>query len=152
SAELMRSKAGLGDPSDVPLFVLGMPRSGSTLVEQVLASHPEVFGAGELKDFDNVVKSVHKPDGTLFAYPEFLPSFEAEHLRRMGAHYLRRLREYSQSAARITNKMPSSFFYVGLIHLALPNARIIHTMRNPVDTCLSCFSKLFSGAQNFSYE
>ncbi|SRR5579883_1642970 len=152
SVELMRSKAGLGHPSDVPLFILGMPRSGSTLVEQVLASHPQVFGAGELKDFDKVVKSVHGPDGALFPYPEFLPSFGAEHLRSMGAQYLRRLREHSPSAPRITNKMPSSFFYVGLIHLALPNARIIHTMRNPVDTCLSCFSKLFSGAQNFTYD
>jgi tetratricopeptide (TPR) repeat protein len=152
SPELMRSKAGGGDPTDVPIFILGMPRSGSTLIEQVLASHPKVFGAGELKDFDKVVKTVHGPDGNVIAYPEFVPSFEAAHFRRMGAQYLRRLRDYSADAPRITNKMPSSFFYVGLIHLALPNARIIHTMRNPVDTCLSCFSKLFSGAQDFSYD
>jgi sulfotransferase family protein len=152
SAELIRNKAGLGDPTDVPIFILGMPRSGSTLVEQVLASHPKVFGAGELKDFDQVVKTVFGPDGAVVAYPEFLPSFGAEHLRRMGAQYLRRLRQHSADAPRITNKMPSSFFYTGLIHLALPNARIIHTMRNPVDTCLSCFSKLFSGEQNFSYD
>jgi Flp pilus assembly protein TadD len=150
--ELMRSKAGSGDPSDVPLFILGMPRSGSTLVEQVLASHPRVFGAGELKDFDKVAKSVHGPGGAIIAYPEFLASFDAEHLRRMGAHYVHRLRAYSADAPRITNKMPSSSFYVGLIHLCLPNARIIHTVRNPVDTCLSCFSKLFSGEQSFSYE
>jgi tetratricopeptide (TPR) repeat protein len=150
--ELMRRKAGGGDPSDVPIFIVGMPRSGSTLVEQVLASHPKVFGAGELKDFDKVVKSVHGPDGAVIAYPEFLPSFEPDHLRRMGAQYVRRLRGYSADAARITNKMPSSSFYVGLIHLVLPNARVIHTMRNPVDTCLSCFSKLFSGEQNFSYD
>ena len=152
SPELVRSKSGLGNPSELPIFILGMPRSGSTLVEQVLASHPKVFGAGELKDFDKVVKSVHRPDGSLFAYPEFLPSFQAEHLQRMGAQYIQRLRKYSTSAERITNKMPSTFFYVGLIHLALPNARIIHTVRNPVDTCMSCFSKLFSGAQNFTYE
>ena len=152
SGELIRSKAGGGDPSDVPIFIVGMPRSGSTLVEQILASHPKVFGAGELKDFDKVVKTVYGPDGAMIAYPEFMPSFTAEHLRRMGAQYVRLLREYSADAPRITNKMPSSFFYAGLIHLALPNARIIHTMRNPVDTCLSCFSKLFSGEQNFSYE
>ncbi len=152
SSGLMRAKAGAGDPSDVPIFILGMPRSGSTLVEQLLASHPKVFGAGELKDFDQVVKGVHGPDGTMIAYPEFLPSFSADHLRAMGAQYVRRLREYAPQALRITNKMPSSFFYVGLIHLTLPHARIIHTMRNPVDTCLSCFSKLFSGEQNFSYD
>jgi tetratricopeptide (TPR) repeat protein len=149
---LMHAKAGGGDPSQVPIFIVGMPRSGSTLVEQVLASHPKVFGAGELRDFDKVVKSVHGPDGAMIAYPEFLPGFGGEHLRAMGQQYLGRLREYSAAAPRITNKMPSSFFYVGLIHLALPNARIIHTMRNPVDTCLSCFSKLFSGEQNFSYD
>jgi tetratricopeptide (TPR) repeat protein len=152
SPEMMRAKAGAGDSSDVPIFIVGMPRSGSTLVEQMLASHPKVFGAGELKDFDKVVKSVRGPDGAVIPYPEFLPSFQPEHLCQMGAQYLQRLREYSAHAPRITNKMPSSFFYVGLIHLVLPNARIIHTMRNPVDTCLSCFSKLFSGEQNFSYE
>jgi tetratricopeptide (TPR) repeat protein len=150
--ELIREKAGLGDPSDVPIFILGMPRSGSTLVEQVLATHPEVFGAGELKDFDKVAKSVRGPDGAVIAYPEFLAAFRAEHLRTMGAQYVQRLRRYSGEAARITNKMPSSFFYVGLIHLALPNARIIHTVRNPVDTSLSCFSKLFSGEQSFTYD
>ena len=150
--ELMRAKAGRGDPSDVPIFIVGMPRSGSTLIEQMLASHPKVFGAGELKDFDKVVKAVHGRDGAVIAYPEFLPSLQPEHLRQMGTQYVRRLREYSADAPRITNKMPSSFFYVGLIHLVLPNARIIHSMRNPVDTSLSCFSKLFSGEQNFSYD
>jgi tetratricopeptide (TPR) repeat protein len=152
SADQMRSKASLGDPSTVPIFVLGMPRSGTTLIEQTLASHPRIFGAGELKDFDKVVKSVRGPDGATLPYPEFLPAFHAQHLQQMGMQYLRLLRAHSADAPHITNKMPSSFFYVGLIHLALPNARIIHSVRNPVDTCLSCFSKLFSGEQNFSYE
>jgi Flp pilus assembly protein TadD len=150
--ELIRANLGLGDPSAVPIFILGMPRSGSTLVEQILASHPKVHAAGEIKDFDSVVKSVRGLDGAIVPYPEFVPTFRAEHFRSMGARYLRRLHAYSQTAAGITNKMPSSFFYTGLIHLALPNARILHTARNPVDTCLSCFSKLFSGHQNFTYE
>jgi len=144
--------AGLGDPSTVPIFILGMPLSGTTLIEQILACHPKIFGAGELRDFDQVVKSVHGPDGAVLPYPEFLPAFQAEHLRRMGAQYVRLLRAHSADAPHITNKMPSSFFYVGLVHLALPNARVIHSMRNPVDTCLSCFSKLFSGEQSYSYD
>ena len=152
SIERMRSKAGLGDPSSVPIFVLGMPRSGTTLIEQTLACHPKIFGAGELKDFDRVVKSVRAPDGQVLPYPEFVPAFQSEHLRQMGQQYVRLLRAYSADAPHVTNKMPSSFFYVGLIHLAMPNARIIHSVRNPVDTCLSCFSKLFSGEQSFSYE
>ena len=150
--ELVGAKAGAGDPSDMPIFIVGMPRSGSTLVEQMLASHPKVFGAGELRDFERVVKTVHGSDRAVIAYPEFLPSLRPDHLRAMGAQYVRRLRDCSASEPRVTNKMPSNFFYAGLIHLALPNARIIHTMRNPVDTCLSCFSKLFSGEQNFSYD
>jgi tetratricopeptide (TPR) repeat protein len=150
--ELLREKRGRGDPSRLPLFVLGMPRSGTTLVEQILASHPAVFGAGEIKDLDAVVRNV-RLDGTREApYPEFIPAFQPQHFQQFGAQYVARLRTYSADAERITNKMPSSFFYIGLIHLALPNARIIHTRRNAIDTCLSCFSKLFTGAQNFSYE
>ena len=150
--ELVRAHRGAGDPSSVPVFVLGMPRSGSTLVEQILASHPKIFGAGELKDFDTVVKTVRGPDGAVVPFPDFVPAFGAAHYRSLGEQYLRRLAAYSRTAERITNKMPSSFFFIGLIHLALPNARIIHTMRNPVDTCLSCYSKLFTGVQPFTYD
>jgi tetratricopeptide (TPR) repeat protein len=143
---------GHGDPSRLPIFILGMPRSGTTLVEQVLASHPRVFGAGEIKDLDAVVRSV-RSDGVHEApYPDFLAAFGPHELRQFGAHYVKRLSALAPAAERITNKMPSSFFYVGLIHLALPNARIIHTRRNPIDTCVSCFSKLFTGAQSYSYE
>jgi hypothetical protein len=81
-----------------------------------------------------------------------VPALEPEQLRGIGASYVERLRTYSASAERISNKMPSSFFYVGLIHLAMPNARIIHTRRHPIDTCVSCFTKLFAGVQNFSYD
>lgn len=150
--ELVRAKTGLGHPTELPIFVLGMPRSGSTLVEQILASHPQVCGAGELKDFDTVVKAVHGPDGTVLPYPEFVSVFQAEHFQGMARQYLDRLAKYSTAASRITNKMPSSFFYVGLIHLAMPKARIVHTMRNPVDTCVSCYSKLFAGLQSFTYD
>ncbi len=150
--ELITRLAGRGDPSRLPIFILGMPRSGTTLVEQVLASHPKVFGAGEIKDLDAVVRSV-KADGVEPApYPEFMLAFDPDHLRRFGSQYVKRLAAYSTTAERVTNKMPSSFFYVGLIHLAMPNARIIHTRRNPIDTCVSCFTKLFTGAQNFSYD
>ncbi|HTS92288.1 MAG TPA: sulfotransferase, partial [Stellaceae bacterium] len=152
SRELIHSHLGEGDPSPVPIFILGMPRSGSTLVEQILASHPKVHAAGEIKDFDSVVKSVRGPDGAVMPFPDFLPTLSAQHLRSLGAEYLRRLRSLAPSAERISNKMPSSFFYTGLIHLALPNARILHTPRNAVDTCLSCFTKLFAGSQSFTYD
>ncbi|HXP73789.1 MAG TPA: tetratricopeptide repeat protein [Stellaceae bacterium] len=150
--ELIAKQTGHGDPSRLPIFILGMPRSGTTLVEQVLASHRKVFGAGEIKDLDIVVQSV-RTDGIHEApYPDYVTAFGPEQLRQFGAQYVKRLGAYSTTAERITNKMPSNFFYVGLIHLALPHARIIHTRRDPIDTCVSCFSKLFSGAQNYSYE
>jgi tetratricopeptide (TPR) repeat protein len=150
--ELIARETGHGDTSHLPIFILGMPRSGTTLVEQILASHRQVFGAGEIKDLDMLVRSV-RVDGVQEApYPDFMTAFGSRQLRQFGSEYVKRLRAYTATAERITNKMPSSFFYVGLIHLALPNARILHTRRNPIDTCVSCFSKLFTGAQNYSYE
>jgi tetratricopeptide (TPR) repeat protein len=145
TAELLRQKAGSGDPSRAPIFILGMPRSGTTLVEQILASHPDVFGAGEIDDLTLLAEAM--------PYPEELPEASAEQLRALGASYVAGVRARAGAALWITDKMPSNFYYVGLIRLALPNARIIHTRRDPVDTCLSCFSKLFVGvAQPFSYD
>jgi hypothetical protein len=129
-----------------------MPRSGTTLVEQILASHPMVHGAGELKTMNDVVLTVRGPDGNTIPYPEFVPSLDPAALQAIGARYLALLRELAPHGERVTDKMPSNYYFVGLIHLALPNARIIHTMRDPVDTCISCFSKLFTAEQNHTYD
>ncbi len=145
SAEFMRERAGQGDPSPVPVFIIGMPRSGTTLVEQMLASHPQVHGAGELSDFAAAVAALDGPDGVP-------PDIGGEELRRIGADYLARVTPAAPMARHITDKMPANFRFAGLIHLALPNARIIHISRDPVDTCLSCFSILFGGDQPFTYE
>ena len=150
--ELIAAKSGLGDPSGVPIFVLGMPRSGTTLVEQILASHPLVHGAGELKTFNDVVDTVRGPDGAVLPFPEFVPALEAAPIRTIGAHYLAQIGALAPEASHITDKMPSNYYFAGLIHLALPNARIIHTVRDPVDTCLSCFSKLFTAEQSHTYD
>lgn len=150
SSELMAAKTGGGEPSRRPIFVLGMPRSGTTLVEQVLASHPAVHGAGELPAFKAAVEAV-APQGSL--YPDFVPALDHAALGRIGAEYLNRLAALAPERERVTDKMPSNFLYAGLIHLALPNAVIIHTVRNPLDTCISCFSKLFRpGEQPFTYD
>jgi hypothetical protein len=148
----MRAKRGGGDPSPVPIFVVGMPRSGTTLVEQILASHPMVHGAGELKTMNDVVLTVRGPDGNTIPYPEFVPSLDAAAMKAIGARYVALLRELAPHGERVTDKMPSNYYFVGLIHLALPNARIVHTMRDPVDTCISCFSKLFTAEQNHTYD
>jgi tetratricopeptide (TPR) repeat protein len=145
SAEVIGERTGQGDPSTLPVFILGMPRSGTTLVEQMLASHPEVYGAGELSDFERVVVGLGGPDG--------VPAdIGGEELRRIGAGYVARMAPLAPWARRITDKMPANFRYAGLIHLALPNARIVHMRRDPVDTCLSCFSILFGGDQPFAYD
>jgi hypothetical protein len=117
-----------------------MPRSGTSLLEQILASHSGVFGAGEIDDF---AKAVKKLPGDLERFPRLMSTLPARDLRQLGQHYVERVSAKAPGALRITDKMPANFAYVGLIHLALPNARIIHVCRDPVDTCLSCFSLLF---------
>jgi tetratricopeptide (TPR) repeat protein len=151
TAELMRDKQGLGDPSRVPVFIVGMPRSGTTLVEQILASHPKVFGAGELREFGNLTASISGPNGS--SIPEAVTTMSGEQLRELGASYLRSVQGRAPEAERITDKMPVNFGLAGLIHLALPNARIIHVRRDPCDTALSCFSLLFTKNQlEFTYD
>ena len=147
----LKEKLGGGSPSAAPIFILGMMRSGSTLVEQILASHPKVHGAGELRTFTRLTETVRDGDGNLMAYPEFVPGLDAGALSQFAAHYLAEIRSLSP-APHVTDKMPENFFFAGLIHLVLPQARIIHTVRDPVDTCVSCFSKLFTAEQNHTYD
>jgi tetratricopeptide (TPR) repeat protein len=150
TAALMREKQGQGDPSTVPVFIVGMPRSGTTLIEQIIASHPKVFGAGELRVMANLAEGLSDRNGTLF--PEVVPTMNGEHLRRLGGDYLRSVRPVALAAERITDKMPGNFALAGLIHLALPNARIIHVCRDPRDTAFSCFSVLFARGHEYSYD
>ncbi|MGH7248946.1 MAG: sulfotransferase family protein, partial [Pseudomonadota bacterium] len=140
TAELIAAKSGGGEPSRRPIFVLGMPRSGTTLVEQLLASHPAVHGAGELAALGDVV--LRAPSQSI-RYPESVPLLDGAAMRAIGAEYLERLAAIAPQRERVTDKTPLNYYFVGLIHLALPNAVIIHTMRDPVDTCVSCFSTLF---------
>jgi tetratricopeptide (TPR) repeat protein len=150
SPELLAAKTDAGEPSARPIFVLGMPRSGTTLVEQVLASHPAVHGAGELPALQAAVATIAAQRGD---YPDCVAELEPADIGRIGAGYLDRLARIAPEGERVTDKMPSNFLYAGLIHLALPHAVIVHSVRNPIDTCVSCFTKLFKpGEQAFSYE
>ena len=149
---LMRAKAGAGNDSPAPIFIVGMPRSGTTLIEQILASHPHVHGAGEIGDLSEVVSEFSKRPDVATAYPEILGVMSAAALTELGSAYVERITRLAPRAARVVDKMPANFAFLGLIHLALPNARIIHARRNAVDTCLSCFSLLFSDEQPFTYD
>ncbi|MBO0752853.1 MAG: sulfotransferase, partial [Bradyrhizobiaceae bacterium] len=150
--ELMREKSGGGDPSQVPVFIVGMPRSGTTLLEQVLASHSKVHGAGEVETFyQALVKLMDRAGGTA-PFPDMVAAMSSEALRELGASYVSMIRAAAPAAERVVNKLTLNYKYVGLIHLALPNARIIHIRRDPLDTCFSCFSLAFSGEQSFTYD
>jgi Flp pilus assembly protein TadD len=150
--KLLEAKAGNEYGSSLPVFIVGMPRSGTTLVEQILASHPALYGAGELLDFNHLVDQMSDASGKFFRYPEDAPALTASQLQALGKNYVDGLRCRAPSATRVTNKMPANFLFLGLIHLALPGARIIHVQRDPRDTCLSCYSKLFTAEQNFAYD
>ena len=151
TADLMAEKAGLGDRWAAPVFIVGMPRSGTTLIEQVLASHPQVFGAGELPHVRTLAAGLSWEDGRR-AFPDIAPSLDATALARLGGVYADKVAPLASGAARITDKMPENFPFVGLIHLILPRARIIHAWRDPADTCLSCYFKLFGGDQSHTYD
>ncbi len=129
-----------------------MPRSGSTLVEQILASHSQVYAAGELKNLDRVVREVCDDSGGPVPIPAWIAMPNAADLRSLGQAYLASLPVPGKGEIRISDKMPKNFFYIGLIHLILPNAKIVHTMRDPVDTCISCFSRCFTRGQPFTYD
>jgi tetratricopeptide (TPR) repeat protein len=143
---------GVGDPSPVPIFVLGMPRSGSTLIEQILASHPAIHGGGELTELEAAATIVLKEANRPVKYPECVPTLDGPTLRRIGQAYLSRLPALMDGKIRIVDKMPGNFFKIGLIRLVLPNAKIIHTMRDPIDTCVSCYSKLFASGHRYTYD
>ncbi|HEX8957270.1 MAG TPA: tetratricopeptide repeat protein, partial [Burkholderiaceae bacterium] len=132
-----------------PIFIVGMPRSGTSLLEQILASCPGVHGAGERPDLSEVIMSA-MPLSDPGHFPEAVADFPPEVFRRLGEQYNERLWSAAPQASRITDKMPANFFYIGMIHLMLPQAKIIHAMRDPMDSCLSCYSRLFEGA-NLAY-
>jgi tetratricopeptide (TPR) repeat protein len=128
-----------------PIFVLGMPRSGTTLVEQILASHPDIHGAGELNHIPRLV-------GQLGAFPAAVAGITPAQLSQLGDAYRAAIAPLAQGQRHVVDKMPANFLYAGLIRLILPEARLIHCRRDPVDTCLSCYSKLFAHEQVFSYD
>jgi tetratricopeptide (TPR) repeat protein len=131
----MARLAGSGYASRAPIFVLGMPRSGTSLVEHILASHPAVYGAGELTYFDQALAECGPDD-----------------LAALGARYLALVDAIAPAGRRVVDKLPSNFRHAGLIRLALPRARIVHCVRDPLDTCFSCYTTLFTGRQDFSYD
>jgi len=151
-ADFVASRQGCGARSPLPVFIVGMPRSGTTLIEQILASHPEVCGAGELTLFEEAADAVREALPGAPPGPEMVAAMSRDHLRAVGARYLDKLAQRAPGAARITDKLPGNFIFTGLIHLAMPDATIIHAVRDPLDTCLSCFCVHFTKGQPHTYD
>ncbi|MCW8914577.1 MAG: tetratricopeptide repeat protein [Magnetovibrio sp.] len=137
---------------NTPIFILGMPRSGTSLVEQILASHPDVFGAGELNTLAQLVSN-HTTQTAQQDVPTGLKNITDGDLKSIATSYLSELRKMDTNARFITDKMPENYFNVGLIKTILPNAKIIHCRRDPVDTSLSIFRTLFTGGgHTYAYD
>ncbi len=141
----------LKETSNAPVFILGMPRSGTTLTEQIISSHPSVYGAGELRDLIEITQNPLSQNSSL-SYPENLQVIEPSQLFSWGREYVERLKAFDPAALRITDKMPSNYLLLGLISAMLPGAKIIHVKRNPIDTCLSCYTRLFNRHQDATYD
>ena len=153
--EFFEERAGFGHPAPDPIFVVGLPRSGSTLIEQILASHSQVEGTMELPDVAMLARVVGgrttRTAGS--AYPRALEKFSAEELRALGERYLTQTRIQRKTPAPIfIDKMPNNFAHIGLIHLMLPNAKIVDARRHPLGCCFSCFKQHFARGQNFTYD
>ena len=134
----------MGAPDPDPIFIVGLPRSGSTLVEQILASHSQVESTHELFDVPRIVLEIGR-------YPEVLAELAPEEFRRLGEHYIRDTRAYRTNKPFFIDKMPNNFRHIGLIHLMLPNAKIIDVRREAVACCVSNLKQLFASGQEFTY-
>lgn len=150
SRSFIEAQRGSGNVSNRPIFIVGMPRSGTTLTEQIIASHPDVFGGGELPHLLNIANWNGKRQEKQF--PDNMEQLTVGRIQEIGQEYLACLKRLNSSHARVTDKMPANFANLGLIHLAIPHAKIIHVTRNPLDTCLSCYTRMFAQGQNNTYD
>ena len=152
SSAFFSSDASLGGCSDsAPIFILGLPRSGSTLLEQILASHSQVDGTRELPDISMIAQGLTQPRSGQ-AFPQCMPDLSPETLLALGQQYLDQTRRHRQDAPFFTDKMPNNFAYVGFIKTILPNAKIIDARRHPMDSCFGCFKQHFAKGQTFTYD
>lgn len=149
-ADYFTRVSGMGVASQKPLFVLGMPRSGTTMMEQILSSHPRVAAGGELSTILTLVSRVGDSSSGRVAYPEGCNTLSAEEIKDFANVYLQRLAEVSKTHQHVTDKLPFNFIHIGFIATLFPNARIIHCARNALDNCLSCYFTEFSAQINFT--
>jgi len=154
TAQFFAAREGVGVPDPDPILVVGLPRSGSTLIEQILASHSQVEGTHELSDIQRIVHGLgtrRKQSGRGDSYPGVLSELSPEDFRTLGERYMADTRAYRGHKPFFIDKMPNNFRHIGLIHLMLPNAKIIDVRREPMACCFSNLKQLFASGQEFAY-
>ncbi len=149
--DFFKHRDNWGNPSAAPIFIIGMPRSGTTLVEQIISSHPDVFGAGERQAMLNLVESLkHQKQLSSTSHAQLVGDLSQSEVASIADNYLQDLQKLSPDAIAITDKMPGNYFRLGVIFLLFPNARIIHCRRDPMDTCWSCYQQNFESGLRFT--
>ena len=151
-AAFFAARSGCGFPDPSPIFIVGLPRSGSTLVEQILASHSCVEGTFELPNLLTIVREFDHADAAHDAYPEIVRTASQEHLGHLGRRYIEETAPLRGTRPYFIDKMPNNFSHVGLIHTILPRAVIIDARRHPLDACFSTYKQHFAEGQSFSYD
>ena len=151
-ADYFRNPQFEGDPTELPVFIVGMPRSGSTLVEQIISSHPKAFGAGEIKTFSHALGGLRSRYPALPKYPALVQKMKPDHFRSVADHYLNYIKGQITDEIRVTDKLLTNYYFVGILLTLFPKAKFIHTKRNPIDTCLSAYTKLFKDDMPHSYD
>jgi len=153
SREFLHKKAERGHSDAAAIFIVGLPRSGSTLIEQILASHPEVEGTHELSDLGRTIRTIPRQQSKKKSrYPEVVSDLDDESFATLGEYYIERTRKYRGGRAHFTDKNPNNYTNIGLLHLILPNAKIINAKRHPLDSCFGSYKQLFAKGQPFSYD
>lgn len=151
TSKLLSSHLQGSSPSELPVFIVGMPRSGTTLMEQIIASHLSADGAGELGHIHRMVTTISQFESTKQSVDEFSTALSPESLQQLSENYLAELQNDREEALRVTDKMPENYLHLGIIHTLFPNAKVIHMIRNPLDTCLSCYFQAFTHV-DWSYQ
>src|SRR5439155_14416278 len=149
TADIFRARANLGSQSSLPVLVVGMPRSGTTLTEQVIASHGKAAGAGELTRISLFAKTYNYHED-IGKFTQTLDALRPQGVREIADNYVSLLRFHAPDALRVVDKLPHNFQLLGFVALLWPNARIIHCSRNPADTCLSCYQNPLSDGHPYS--
>jgi hypothetical protein len=153
NADFLRERRGVGHPDPAPIFIMGLPRSGSTLLEQILASHSQVEGTSELPYLGRVATRLNRNRVDGKTYPEVVRRLDPQTFAALGQDYLAQAQMHRRMGApRFIDKMPNNFPNIGFLSLILPNARIIDARRHPLDACLSCYRQLFAKGQAFTYD